>query len=77
MPRVNRNDVTSIAKDTKTQRALEEVLNGAVVAGPVEAGAQTPTLGAAMPGSVSGPPVWVPVTHEGNEYLLALWPRNP
>ncbi len=77
MPRVTRSDLDPIFRAPKTLRAAEEVLNGAVVAGDIETGAQTPLLGANKPGTVGAGPVgWIPVVIEGVEYLMPLWQRD-
>ncbi len=76
MPRATRADLAPIFRDPKMLRAAEEVINGAIVSGPIETGAQTPTLGANKPGTIGGDPAaWVPVTIEGVEYLMPLWVR--
>lgn len=77
MPKVTRADLAPIASSPKLARALEEVLNGAIVGGTAETGAQTPTLGTNKPGDIGGDPAtWVPVTYEGVEYVFPLWRRN-
>lgn len=75
--RVTRADLAPIASSPKLQRALEEVLNGAILGGASGTGAQTPTLGANKPGDIGGDPfTWVTVIHEGVECVLPLWRRN-
>ena len=77
MPKVTRADLAPIASSPKLSRALEEVLNGAIIGGAAETGAQTPTLGANKPGDIGGDPAtWVPVTYGGVDYVLPLWRRN-
>lgn len=74
MPRANRADLAPVFKDPKLLRAMEEVVNGALVAGALEAGAQAPTLGANKPGTAGGDPaIWVPVTINGVRYGWPLW----
>lgn len=75
--RVTRADLAPISPSPKLQRALEVVLNGAIVGGIAETGAQTPTLGANKPGDIGGDPfTWVSVVHEGVECVFPLWRRN-
>jgi hypothetical protein len=77
MPRVTRADLGVVFKAPKVLLAAEEVINGAIVAGPVETGTATPTLGANKPGTFSGPPeAWLVFVHEGVEYVSPLWRRD-
>jgi hypothetical protein len=77
MPRVTLNDLSPIFKGARVQRAVEEVVNGAVVVGGIETGTATPSLGANKPGTFSGDPAaWLVFVHEGVEYVWPLWQRD-
>jgi len=77
MPRVTRADLAPVFRAPKVLLAAEDVLNGAIVAGSVETGSASPSLGANKPGTLSGDPAgWLVFVHDGVEYLSPLWKRD-